>query len=426
MIRCAMAVAQNNLSQAWPHGSRLDERGVLQLGGCDAAELAAEFGTPCFVVSPDDIRERARRFLAAFRDQGVSDFEVHFASKAWPVTAVLGLIAEEGLACDVASGGELATALRAGFDPGRIHLHGNAKSEQELGEALAAGVGDIVIDNLDEIDRLRRLIDPGAARRVMIRVAPGVSPDTHPKISTGGPNTKFGFSLDDAPVAIEALRGDSRFDLDGLHFHIGSQIFDTAPFAEAVALLADLGEFRTYNLGGGLGVAYTESDRPPAIEDYVAAKVAAVQELIGPGRRIADEPGRALVANSCVTLYTVQSVKRNVDTWVAVDGGMSDNLRPMLYGARYEAHVVGRPGGETVCNLAGKHCESGDVIVAGAVLDDPRAGDLVATPATGAYGHTMASNYNGQPRAPIVFVSGGDARLVMRRESYDDLWGRDV
>jgi diaminopimelate decarboxylase len=240
------------------------------------------------------------------------------------------------------------------------------------------------------------------------------------------PNTKFGFNTRDAKTAIERLRSDSRFELDGLHAHIGSQLFDVAPYREAIHRLAELGEFRTYNLGGGLGVAYTEADRPPSIEEYVSSKVSAIREVVGAGRRIAEEPGRALVANSCVTLYTVQSVKRNVETWVSVDGGMSDNLRPMLYGARYEAQVVGRPGGGTLCDIAGKHCESGDVLVAGAMLDDPKAGDVIATPATGAYGYAMASNYNGQPRPPIVFVSGGDARLVTRRESYEDLWRRDV
>lgn len=425
MITCAMAVTQKTLSPVWPRGSSLNENGVLQIGGCDALELAEEFGTPAFIVCPEDIRARAQEFTAAFSG-ATADFEVHFASKAFPAVPVLRLLAEAGLACDVASGGELALAVRAGFDPGRIHLHGNAKSTHELREALEAGVGDIVIDNFDEIARLRQLLEPGAARRVMIRVAPGVSPDTHPKISTGGPNTKFGFNLDDAQRAIAALNADDRFALEGLHCHIGSQIFDLDPFRAALRQLVQLGDFRTFNLGGGLGVAYTDDDRPPSIPDYVKAKVSAVEEIAGPGHRIADEPGRALVANSCVTLYEVQSVKRNIDTWVAVDGGMSDNLRPMLYGARYEAHIVGRPGGGTTCNLAGKHCESGDVIVEGAELDDPRAGDIVVTPATGAYGYAMSSNYNGQPRPPVVFASQGDARLVIRREDYEDLWDRDV
>jgi len=264
-----------------------------------------------------------------------------------------------------------------------------------------------------------------------MRIAPGVSPDTHPSISTGGPNTKFGFNLDAAPRAIERVMASDKLDLEGLHIHIGSQIVDLAPFRPAIAALADLGDFRMFNLGGGLGVAYTEFDHPPSIEDYVAFKVDAVEQIAGPGKRILDEPGRALVANSTVTLYTVESVKRNVMTYVAVDGGMSDNLRPMLYGAAYEALLADRPlpdparPGER-CHVAGKHCESGDVVVRDVALDDPRPGDVLVTPVTGAYGHAMANTYNGVPRPPVILCKDGEARVVVRRETYDDLAARDV
>jgi diaminopimelate decarboxylase len=207
--------------------------------------------------------------------------------------------------------------------------------------------------------------------------------------------------------------------------HIGSQILELAPFRTAVEAIADLGEFEVYNLGGGLGVSYTD-EHPPSLEDYAATKADAVREVFGEGRTVFDEPGRALTANSTVTLYTVESVKRNVSTWVAVDGGMSDNLRPMLYGARYEAQVVDRLGGATRCRLAGKHCESSDVLVDDVLLDDPRVGDVIVTPATGAYGYAMANNYNGVPRPPVVFARGGDARLVVRRETVEDLVARDV
>jgi diaminopimelate decarboxylase len=424
-----MAPTQNPISHVWPLATTLDAEGVLQLGGCDARELAREFGTPSYIVVEDDLRARARRFLAAFASR-TDDFEVHFASKSFPATAVLRLFAEEGLACDVASGGELHLALNAGFDPAKVHLHGNAKSEAELQMALDAGIGDIVVDNLDELERLQRLIPAGRRQRILLRVAPGVSPDTHPKISTGGPNTKFGFAPADARIAIERAQASDRLDLDGLHFHIGSQILDLEPFRAALEAVAELGDFRTYNMGGGLGVAYTHEQSAPDIEDYVARKVALIEEIVGPGKRIADEPGRALVAHSTVTLYTVQSVKHNVATWVAVDGGMSDNLRPMLYDARYEAMVVGRVGGHghhgTICHLAGKHCESSDVLIHDADLPDPRPGDLIAIPVTGAYGYAMANNYNGQPRPPVVFVSGGDARAVVRRETYEDLTRRDL
>ena len=277
------------------------------------------------------------------------DFEVHFASKAFPCTAVLRILREEGLACDVASGGELAIALKAGFDPARIHLHGNAKSEAELAEARGRG------------RRPRRRRQPHrhrpsrarscpTARRSASSCAwrPGISPDTHPSISTGGPNTKFGFGLQSAPAAIERLDASDRLELEGLHLHIGSQIYDVESFRTALEAMAGLASHGMVNLGGGLGVAYVNSEHPPTIEEYVAAKVDAVRDVMGPGVRILDEPGRALVANSTVTLYTVQSIKRNVDLYVAVDGGMSDNLRPMLYGARYEAQVASRFGGGTL------------------------------------------------------------------------------
>jgi diaminopimelate decarboxylase len=420
-----MAAAVRPLSPAYPMGSRLTDEGRLEIGGCDALELAREFGTPALIVAEDDIRARVRAFKQAFAAR-TDDFEVHFAAKAFACTAVLRLMAAEDLSCDVAGGGELHMALAAGFDPGRIHLHGNAKSRAELQQAHDAGVGHVVLDNERDVDRLEQIVAPGERQAVQMRIAPGISPDTHPSISTGGPNTKFGFNLAAAPAAIARVAASDRLDLEGLHIHIGSQIFDLEPFRDAIAALAPLGDFRTINLGGGLGVAYTTADRPPSIEEYVAFKVDAVHELMGRDRRILDEPGRALVANSTVTLYSVESVKRNVDTYVAVDGGMSDNLRPMLYGARYEAQVVGRPGGGTRCHLVGKHCESGDVLIHDADLADPRAGDVIVTPATGAYGFSMANTYNGVPRAPVVFVRDGDARAVVRRETYDDLTVRDV
>jgi diaminopimelate decarboxylase len=424
-MRRSMAADAHQLTRAYPLGSRLTGDGRLEIGGCDARELAGEFGTPALIVAEHDIRARVREFKDAFAAR-TDDFEVHFAAKAFACTPVLALMAKEGLACDVAGGGELHMALRAGFDPGRIHFHGNAKSRRELQEAHDAGVGHVVLDNERDIDRLEEIVAEGERQPVQMRIAPGVSPDTHPSISTGGPNTKFGFNLDAAPPAIERVVASDKLDLEGLHFHIGSQIVELAPFRPAIAALADLGDFGMFNLGGGLGVAYTEFDAPPTVEEYVAFKVDAVEQLAGPGKRILDEPGRALVANSTVTLYTVESVKRNVMTYVAVDGGMSDNLRPMLYGARYEAQVVGRPGGGTRCHLVGKHCESGDVLIHDADLNEPRPGDVVVTPATGAYGYSMANNYNAVRRPAVVFCKDGHARLVVRRETFDDLTLRDV
>ena len=392
------------LSHVYPIGSRVDDRGRLQIGGCDVLELAERFGTPAYVVAEKDLRTRARAFSDALRDAaGHDDVEVIFASKAFPATAVMALFAQEGLGCDVASAGELHLALRAGFDPAKIVHHGNARDDAELRMSLDAGVGHIVIDGADDIDRLERLT-AGSSRRqpVLLRVTPGVRGDTHDKISTGQADSKFGVGLDDAPAALDRIRAVPGLDLRGLHIHIGSQLFAAEPFRAAIAAIAPLGEFPTYDLGGGLGVAYTDDQQPPPIEEFVAALVAAATELLGPGRRLMIEPGRALVANGGVTLYRVVTVKRNVSTWVAVDGGMSDNLRPMLYGARYRADVADRLGGSSPVTLAGKHCESGDVVIREALLDDPRPGDVVVTPATGAYGHAMANNYNGVTRPPVT------------------------
>jgi len=418
--------SQPHLSHVYPHGSALDARGRLQIGGCDVLELAETYGTPAYLVAEDDLRQRAREFRDAFAALH-DDVALVFATKAFPCTAVLRLFAEEGYGCDVASGGELALALRAGMDPKRIHLHGNAKSERELREAIEAGIGDIVVDNFDDLEKLERILTGGERTQpVQLRITPDVAGDTHAAISTGQADSKFGFGLDEAREAIARVEGSEALRLTGLHAHIGSQLLALQPFRLAVAAMASLGHFKTVNLGGGLGVAYHRAEEAPRIADYARAKVAAVHEHFGKDVTIMDEPGRALVANGCVTVYTVESVKRNVSTWVGVDGGMSDNLRPMLYGARYEAEVVGRPGGGTHCHLVGKHCESGDVIIQAADLADPKPGDVVVTPATGGYGYSMANNYNGQPRPPVVFCKDGEARVVVRRETYDDLTARDV
>jgi diaminopimelate decarboxylase len=420
-----MTATARKLSHVFPRDSAVNDAGHLEIGGCDTIELARRFGTPAYVIAEDDLRFRARAFREAMAG---TDGEVLFASKALPCTAVYRLLAEEGLGCDVASGGELHLALRGGFDPQKIYLHGNAKSVAELRFAVETGVGHIVLDSFDDMDRLEGVASElGRQVEVLIRVTPGVAGETHAKVSTGQADSKFGFGLEDSAKAITRLEGSSALKLAGLHMHIGSQLLSLDPFRAAVAAIAELGDFPVYNLGGGLGAAYTRDQQPPSIEDYVAAKLAAAHDLLGPGKRILIEPGRSLVANAGVTLYTVETVKRNVSTWVAVDGGMSDNMRPMLYGSPYEACLADRPladGGEA-CRVAGKHCESGDVIISDAALDSPRPGDILVTPATGAYGHAMANNYNGIPRPPVIFVSGGEAREVVRRETYDDLAARD-
>jgi diaminopimelate decarboxylase len=396
--------------------------GRLAIGGCDALGLAREFGTPAYVVAEDDLRARAREFTAAMPG------EVVFASKAFPCTAVLRVFREEGLSVDVASGGELALALRAGFTGPRIVVHGNAKSEAELRAATRAGAR-IVVDNFDELARLEAIAAPC---EVMVRVTPGVVADTHAAILTGHAGSKFGFSLADAPHAIKRLRASGWADLRGLHIHIGSQLFDLAPWRAAVEAIAGLGDFEAYDLGGGLAVAYTPGRRPPSVAEYVAAMVATADEVLGSGKALSIEPGRALTATAGVTLYRVESVKDLLledgpVRFVAVDGGMSDNLRPMLYDAHYDADLVDRVGAPgTPCTVVGKHCESGDVLIRETALADPRPGDVLVTPVTGAYVYAMANNYNGLPRPPVVFCSGGRARAVVRRETFEDLYARDV
>jgi diaminopimelate decarboxylase len=404
------------VSHVYPLGSRLNERGRLEVGGCDVLELAAEFGTPAYVYAEDDMRARARTFIEAFRAR-TERFEVIYASKAFPCTAAYRLFSEEGLSADVASGGELHLALAAGMDPERLYMHGNNKSPAELDYAIESGIGHIVVDSFDEIERLR-----GRSQRVMLRVTPGIEPSTHSYIQTGQVDSKFGFPMAEVPRAVEACAA-AGLELRGLHAHIGSQILDVEVFEKLGEVLAGMGDYPLLNLGGGLGIAYTADESAPSIEDYVDALLRHAPDHV----TVLCEPGRALVGNAGVTIYTVGTVKRipDVRTYVSVDGGMSDNLRPMLYGARYEAEIADRFGGGEVCTIAGMHCESGDVLVRDVPLNDPRVGDILVIPATGAYGHAMANNYNAVPRPPVIFCRDGDARVVVRRETYDDLTLRD-
>ncbi len=418
-------------SAVYPDGSRVNERGRLEIAGCDVVDLAAELGTPAYIYSEDDMRGRAAAYREAFA-QRTDDFEVLFASKSLPCTAAYRLFAEEGLSVDVASGGELHMALRAGFDPARIHMHGNNKSDEEILLAARAGVGHLILDSLDEIERCERLLE--APQDVLIRVTPGITPSTHDYVQTGQLDSKFGFGLEDglAARAIERVLASDLLNLVGLHAHIGSQIFELEPYRLAIRAIGGLaGDWcRLVNVGGGLGIAYASEDEPPTIDAYVDVKVRGVADVFGEGVRVLVEPGRSLVGNAGVTAYRVGTVKEipGVRTYVAVDGGMSDNLRPMLYGSRYEALIADRAAAvpDTLVTIAGMHCESGDVLVRDTMLASPAVGDVLVTPATGAYGYAMASNYNGVPRPAVVFCRDGDARTVVRRETYEDLTSRDV
>lgn len=431
------------LDQVLPPSAAVTHEGHLSIGGCDLVELAAAHGTPLVVYDEGALRATARRYREAFAALD-PEVEVIYASKAYFGLAMLRLAREEGLSVDVASGGELYAALRAGFPPERIHLHGNNKSPDEVAQALDAGVGTIVLDNLDEIPLIdREAAARGRRQRVLVRVTPGVKPSTHSYISTGQLDSKFGFSIEGgaARAAADAVAAAGALELAGLHCHIGSQLFDLGGYQAAAAKVADFaaslngaGSLDVMNMGGGLGIAYTRDDRPAAVEDYAEAVVEAVRGEWGraglPQPRILVEPGRSIVGRAGVTLYRVGATKTipGVRTYASVDGGMSDLLRPMLYGAVYEPLLANRADAEPTetLRLVGKHCESGDVLVAEASLPPVGAGDLVCVPATGAYGVAMASNYNGVTRPAVAFVDGGAARIVTRRETYADLVARDV
>lgn len=412
-----------------PDSATISSAGRLSIGGVDIADIVREVGSPIFVYDEDHIRTRIREAKENF------DGEVVYASKAFLCKAMAALVAQEGAMLDVASLGEVYVALAGGFDPRRMILHGNNKSEEELAFATSVGVGRIVIDSFEEIQRLDSLASTES--KVWIRANPGVEAHTHEFIRTGQTDSKFGFSIQsgDAALAIEAIAKSSNLTLVGVHAHIGSQIFRLASFEEEIQVLATffngLG-IEELNVGGGLGVAYLNEEDSPRIGDWVAAiSEGARHSGIAPGTRLFVEPGRAIVASAALTVYRVGVIKTipDVRTYVAVDGGMSDNPRPVLYGSGYEAFLPERmyDACDKRYTVVGKHCESGDVLVRDAVLPtNLEVGELLATPVTGAYGHSMASNYNKVTRPGVVFVRDGVSRVVVRRETLDDLLRSDV
>jgi len=412
-----------------PVTARAGADGHLAVGGVDLLELAARFGTPLFVYDEEHLRTRCRQAVRAWGD-GVA-----YATKAFLCRAMAALAHEEGMCLDVSTGGELHVALSAGVPAGRLVMHGNNKSDEELARALDAGVGRVVVDSFDEIDRLEHLTGhrPSASpQAVMIRVTPGVEAHTHDFVRTGQEDSKFGFGLSSGAAArgVERLMAVPGVELVGVHAHIGSQVFRAASFAEEVDALAaffvPLG-LPELCVGGGLGVAYVAAERAPSIDEWAATvHGACARSGIRGGTRITAEPGRSIVAAAGITLYRVGTIKEipGVRTYVSVDGGMSDNPRPVLYGSGYEAFLpraLDAPRPRRV-RVVGKHCESGDVVVSEARLPaDVAVGDILATPVTGAYGYSMASNYNKVPRPAVVFAADGRARLVVRRETDDDL-----
>ncbi|MCD9199155.1 diaminopimelate decarboxylase [Aeromicrobium wangtongii] len=433
------------VQQLWSDGvSKVD--GVLTVAGESVLDLAAEFGTPTYVVDEDDFRRRARSFKQAFPGA-----DVYYAGKAFLCVATARWIAEEGLNLDVCSGGELAVALKADFPPARIGLHGNNKSVGELRRALEVGVGRIIIDSVEEIDRLTALTaELGVTAPVMIRVTAGVEAHTHEYISTSHEDQKFGFSISggDALDAVRRVLAAPGLELRGLHSHIGSQIFVTDGFEVAARrvlrlhaqIQSELGvALPEFDLGGGFGIAYTTQDTPSTPDDLARGMLKIVgDECAAMGiavPHLSIEPGRAIAGPSTFTLYEVGTTKTVAldggasRRYVSVDGGMSDNIRPALYGADYSCTLASRASDApaVLSRVVGKHCESGDIVVKDEFLPgDVRAGDLLAVPGTGAYCRSLASNYNHVPRAAVVAVRDGEARVILRRETEDDLLALDV
>ncbi|WP_261164905.1 diaminopimelate decarboxylase [Microbacterium sp. Marseille-Q6965] len=441
----------NDLAEAvWPAGADRDADGVLRIGGIPASQLARDFGTPLYVLDEDGVRARAREVLAAFRDAAArhgTRARVYYAGKAFLSGAVARWVREEGLAIDVATGGELAIALAAGADPQYIGLHGNNKSVAELEHAASVGVGSVVVDSAIEIERLAAVAERlGVVQRVLVRVNSGVHAETHDFLATAHEDQKFGFALAQAPDIVARIRELPHLRFAGLHCHIGSQIFGPAGFAESAARLVEVharllegGDVPQLNLGGGYGIAYTRADHPTPITQLAGDIVDAVARECSargiPVPELAFEPGRAIVGRAGVTLYEVGTVKpvQVSDAlsrlYVSVDGGMSDNIRTALYGAQYSARIASRTSGAApaLARVVGRHCESGDIVVDAEYLPgDVEPGDLLAVPATGAYCYSLASNYNAVPRPPVVAVSGGSARVIVRGESIDDLLARDL
>ena len=413
-----------------PDNASIDAAGDLSIAGVSVRDVAARFGTPVFIYDEDHLRARCHEAVSAFGPDAVV-----YASKAFLCTAMARLVHDEGLLIDVATGGELFVALNAGVPAGRCVLHGNNKSTEELRMAMDAGVRHIVVDSFDELARIDSLVAAGLPiPRAQLRITPGVYVHTHEYISTGQDDSKFGFNLGngDAARAIEVARS-SKMDFVGVHCHIGSNVFAVENFTHAARLMVDLANdvgAEEVTFGGGLGVAYVGEERAPTITEWSRHLLDAASGLRRP-TKVFVEPGRSIVASAAITVYTVGTMKDipGVRTYVSVDGGMSDNPRPVLYGSGYEAFVPTRANAERTksVRVVGKHCESGDILISETqVPADLVVGDLLATPVTGAYGHSMGSNYNKVTRPPVVFARAGDARLVVRRETYEDLVRADV
>ena len=418
-------------SQLLPRTATVNDAGVLSIGGVTVAAMAEKFGTPLYVYDEEHLRNRCREAVAAFGKD-----RVIYATKAFLCGAMARLAHEEGLLLDVATGGELFAALHAGVPGERCVLHGNNKSVEELRAAITARVQHIVVDSFDELDRIEKLHSEGLpAPRVQLRITPGVHVDTHDYVATGQDDSKFGFNLNngDAMRAIQRAQASAAVELVGIHCHIGSNVLSVANFADACAVMVNLFlsvDLPELTLGGGLGVAYTNGETAPSMSEW-ADVLKRATSTIPAEKKVFVEPGRSIVATAGLTVYEVGTVKSidGIRTYISVDGGMSDNPRPMMYGSAYEAFDPARTSADRTehVRIVGKHCESGDIVIHDAlVAPNVHPGDLLVTPVTGAYGHSMASNYNKVPRPAVVFVANGAAREVVRRETYEDLVRFDI
>ncbi|MCU1437117.1 MAG: lysA [Naasia sp.] len=410
----------DSLRPILPVNSAVSDDDVLLIGGCSVDELAATYGTPLYVYDEAGLRAQARSLSDGLKARWPNS-EVLFASKSFPAVAMYRLAAEEGLSIDVAGLGELQFALAAAVPPGRIYLHGNAKSDDEIRLAVESRIAAIIADNTDDLHRIARIATE--PQSVILRVIPGVAPDVHESQSTGGDDSKFGVPLDQLSGIVELIGTLPNVELVGIHLHIGSQVLETEPFVRAVEAIARVGEYPVYDIGGGLGVQYTFEDEAPTVDAYLDAVVDAASRVLPAGAKLLIEPGRSIVARAGVTLYRVNTVKRSGKTFVAVDGGMADNMDVALTGQRYEALVANRVNGGNaeVVDLVGRQCESGDKLRGDVALNEPKVGDLVVMTTTGAYAYTMANNYNGALRPAVVFCADGRSRRVVARETIDDL-----
>ncbi|MEH2011094.1 diaminopimelate decarboxylase [Nostoc sp.] len=423
-----------------PLTARVHNHDLLEIGGCDVTTLVEQFGSPLYILDEETLRSACQQYRDAFKQYYKGESQVLYASKAWNCLAVCAIAASVGLGIDVVSGGELYTALQAGVSPHKIYLHGNNKSREELILAIESGV-TIVADNWHELRTLVEIAQPAQPIRIMLRLTPGIECHTHEYIRTGHLDSKFGFDPNDLDEVFTFVSQQPALECVGVHAHIGSQIFERQPHQDLAAVMVQwLRDATKYglnitelNVGGGLGIKYTESDDPPSIDEWVKAICEVIQEACAaenlPLPKLLSEPGRSLIATACVTAYTIGSSKviPEIRTYVAIDGGMSDNPRPITYQSVYRAVVANKmsyPLTQTV-TIAGKHCESGDILIKNALLPKTEPGDILVVMGTGAYNYSMASNYNRLPRPAAVVVTNGEANLILQRETYQDLIRQD-